>query len=111
MLMSLGDLATAMGAMTQFRALGSVIGYAIAVNAYNTFVSHRLENVLPPELVARVLQSVTTTINSIPANLQEKVISVFSDGAALQFSILTGFAAGEALVVILMWERKLRRLV
>lgn len=104
-------LATAMGAITQFRALGGIIGFAIATNAFNGYIRSRLSIQLNPDQLRSVLQSVTTAIDSLPPETQKTVRQTFGSAYDLQMEILIGFAIAQALAVGLMWERKFRILV
>ncbi|KAH6675884.1 hypothetical protein B0J14DRAFT_587496, partial [Halenospora varia] len=99
-----------MGAITQFRALGGVIGLAIATNAFNDYVQSELSHRLTPSDLKSLLQSVTTTIGLLPVEVQTIVRSTFASAYDLQMKIMIGFAVAQTLAVSLMWERKLRRL-
>ncbi|TVY46233.1 Efflux pump FUS6 [Lachnellula cervina] len=105
------DQATAMGAITQFRALGGVIGIAITTNVFNNYIRSRLSNQLTTDQLSHLLQSVTTAISSLPLDMQKVVESTFASAYDLQTKVLIGFAVGQALAVSLMWEKKLRRLL
>ncbi|KAH8645580.1 major facilitator superfamily domain-containing protein [Tricladium varicosporioides] len=104
------DQAAAMGAITQFRALGGVIGLAIATNAFNDYVQSELSHRLTPSVLKSLLRSVTTTIGLLPIEVQTAVRLAFASAYDLQMKIMIGFAVSQTLAVGLMWERKLRRL-
>ena len=100
--------AVAMGAQTQFRALGGVIGLAIATNALNNYVKSRLSDSLTGEQLANLLRSVES-VRLLPADLQDIVRSTFAEGYDLQMRIMIGFGAAQILMLGTMWEKKLRR--
>ncbi|KAL9106453.1 MAG: hypothetical protein Q9227_008541 [Pyrenula ochraceoflavens] len=104
------DQAAAMGAITQFRALGGVVGFAIATNAFNGYVRSNLRSELSTSQLTQLLQSVTTFIESLPPGIQKQVRSVFASAYDLQMKIMIGFAVAQAVAVLLMWEKKFRRL-
>ena len=97
-----------MGAQTQFRALGGVIGLAIATNALNSYVKSRLSGSLTSEQLANLLQSIET-VRLLPADLQDIIRSTFAEGYDLQMRIMIGFGAAQILMLAMMWEKKLRR--
>jgi len=105
------NTAAAMGAITQFRALGGVIGLAIATNVFNDYVRSKLSKQLAPDQLTYLLESVATGIDSLAPDVQMIVRSVFASAYDLQTKTMIGFAAGQALAVSLMWEKKLRRLI
>lgn len=100
-----------MGAITQFRALGGVIGIAITTNVFNNYIRSTLSNQLTTDQLSHLLQSVTTAISSLPLDMQKVVESTFASAYDLQTKVLIGFAVGQALAVSLMWEKRLRRLL
>ncbi|KAI9644355.1 hypothetical protein NHQ30_007712 [Ciborinia camelliae] len=105
------DQSIAMGAITQFRALGSVVGLSIATNVFNDYVRTHLSRHLTPEQLSALLQSVTSGIDSLPLGLQATVRSTFGAAYDLQTKVMIGFAIAQALAVSIMWERTLRRLL
>ena len=61
--------AVAMGAITQIRALGGVIGLAIVTNVLNSYIKSQLSISLSKEQMALLLQS-TAYIPTFPPELQ-----------------------------------------
>src|SRR3954468_5778423 len=99
-----------MGAITQFRALGGVVGLSIATNVFNDYVRSKLSMFLTPEQLSALLQSVTSGIDELPSALQPTMRSTFGSAYDLQTKVMIGFAVAQALAVSIMWEKKLRRL-
>ena len=106
---SLTDPAVALGALTQFRALGGVIGLAIATNVLNNHLTSRLQGALSPEELANLLQS-AATIAQLPPVLETLVRETFREGFNLQMRIMTGFGAAQILAMAVMWEKKPRKI-
>ncbi|PQE25650.1 efflux pump antibiotic resistance protein [Rutstroemia sp. NJR-2017a BBW] len=104
------DQANAMGAITQFRALGGVVGLSIATNVFNDYVRSKLSMFLTPAQLSTLLQSVTSGIDELPSTLQPTVRSTFGAAYDLQTKVMIGFAVAQALAVSIMWEKRLRRL-
>ena len=100
--------AVAMGAVSQFRALGGVIGLAIATNALNGYVKPRLSNVLSADQLSGLLESVGT-VQAFTPDLQSVVRATFGKGYDLQMKIMIGFGAAQVLTLPLLWEKQLRR--
>ncbi|MCJ1356673.1 MAG: hypothetical protein MMC33_006668 [Icmadophila ericetorum] len=103
------DQSVALGALTQFRALGGVIGLAIATNVLNNHLTSHLERVLSPEQLANLLQS-AATIAELPPALEGVVRETFREGFNLQMRIMIGFGAAQILAMAVMWEKKPRRI-
>ena len=97
-----------MAAITQFRALGGVVGLAIAANVLNNHVRAVLSVVLSPAQLGALLQT-SAAMGMLPEALQVVVRETFSDGYNLQMRVMIGFGAAQILSLILMWEKKLRR--
>ena len=97
-----------MGAITQFRAFGGVVGLAVATNALNSLINSRLSSVLTADQLASLLESVQT-VATLPPSLQGTVRSAFADGYNLQMRIMIGFSAAQVLALALMLERNARR--
>ena len=98
-----------MGAITQFHALGGVVGFAITTNAFNAYIRTNLASILnlPPPQLETLLQSVTTAIQALPPAMRQFVRATFASAYDLEIEILIGFAIAQALAVGLMWELKL----
>lgn len=103
--------AAAMGAITQFRALGGVVGFAITSNVFNAYVKANLQQTVSPGEVSGVLDSFSKTLASLSPEAQGTVRDTFAKAYDIEISILIGFAAAQVLAVGLLWERQLRKLV
>lgn len=99
-----------MGAITQYRALGGVVGLSIATNVFNDYVRSQLSRFLTPEQLSTLLQSVTSGINELPSGLQPTVRATFGAAYDLQTKVMIGLATAQVLAVSIMWEKKFRRL-
>ena len=97
-----------MGAQAQFRAIGGVLGLAIATNALNSYVKSRLSVVLTVDQLANLLQSVQS-VHLLPPEQQDLVRSTFAEGYDLQMRIMIGFGGAQIIALAIMWEKKLRR--
>ena len=97
-----------MGALSQLRALGGVIGLSIASNILSNHVKGDLSAVISPQQLDLLLQT-SAAINSFPIEAQTVIRSVYADGYSLQMKAMTAFAAAQAIAVAIMWEKKLRR--
>ena len=75
--------AVAMGAVTQFRALGGVVGLSIGANVLNSHVKSSLAHLLSPEQLGGILES-TEIIAKLPESLQFMIRKTFADGYNLQ---------------------------
>ena len=96
------DLATATGAMIQFRQMGGAIGLTIGSSLLNSHLkSHLAPPLLSPDQLSRLLQS-TSQIQTFAPQLQEVVRDVFASGYNLQMKVITGFAAAQFPAVMLM---------
>ncbi|MCJ1333932.1 hypothetical protein MMC10_010638 [Thelotrema lepadinum] len=102
------DQSVAMGALSQLRALGGVIGLSIASNILSNHVKGDLSAVISPQQLDLLLQT-SAAINSFPIEAQTVIRSVYADGYSLQMKAMTAFAAAQAIAVAIMWEKKLRR--
>ena len=98
-----------MGAVTQFRALGGVIGLAIASNVLNNHVQAKLSSVLTPQQLQRLLQN-SMELGHFTKDMQSVVRGIYSDSYNLQMKVMIGFGAAQVLGLGLMWEGELRQL-
>ncbi|KAF2800543.1 MFS multidrug transporter-like protein [Melanomma pulvis-pyrius CBS 109.77] len=98
------DLATATGAIVQFRQFGSTIGLSIATSILNSKVRSRLPSVLSPAQLDALLQT-TTVIHRIPAELKAAVEDVFIEAYSLQFKVLTAFSGACLFAALMVWKK------
>lgn len=98
-----------MGAITQFRALGGVLGLAIAANVLNNYFRTNLSAVISPEQFEDLLQTPEKIINALPDSVKLDVRTIFAEGYNLQMKIMIAFGAAQVIGLGLMWEKKLRR--
>ena len=103
-LMLISHLATASGAMMQFRMTGATIGLAIVTSALNGYLISQLSAILPESQVNDILRSVSTS-SSFPSAMQDEIREAFGQGYSLQIKILLGFAAAQIPTVLMMWKR------
>lgn len=94
--------AVAMGAITQIRALGGVIGLAIVTNVLNSYIKSQLSISLSKEQMALLLQS-TAYIPTFPPELQALVKDVYARAFNLQMKVVVGFAGAQVLALPLVW--------
>ncbi|KAK8053287.1 hypothetical protein PG996_012588, partial [Apiospora saccharicola] len=95
----------ATGAIVQLRFFGGAIGVAITSAYMNSYLKSSLSNILAPGLLNAVLQD-TSAINGLDRDLQEDTKRSFALGYAIQNRILIGFAAGQLLLIALLWRKR-----
>jgi hypothetical protein len=100
--------AVALGGVTQFRVLGGTVGVAIATNLLYNHVKNSLSSILRSDQLGVVLQS-TQMIETLEPALQKHVRMVFAAGYNKGVGAMLGFAAAEFLSILLMWEKRPRR--
>jgi hypothetical protein len=96
------DLATATGAMIQFRQMGGAIGLTIGSSLLNSYLKSHLA---PPVLTTEQLDSLllsTAVISKFEPELQTVVKGVFASGYSLQMKVVTGFAAAQFSAILMM---------
>jgi hypothetical protein len=106
------DLATATGAMIQFRQMGGAIGLTIGSSLLNGYLkSHLAPPVLTTAQLSALLES-TVVITTFSPALQSIVRNVFATAYNMQMKAITGFAAalfpGIMLMLRLVGWRELR---
>lgn len=99
------DNAVAMGAITQFRIMGSAIGLSIVNSVMHSMLRSGLAPILTPLQLNEVLDS-AQYIADFPPKVREQVLSKFSDGYNVQMRILAGLAAGQIIGTLIMWQKK-----
>lgn len=97
--------AVAVGAVTQFLAMGAAIGLGIVTSVLNNFVTSRLSYFLSPSEVNTILQT-SAAISKFYPEQQDMIRSVFAEGYNLQMRILIGFAAAQLPASLVMWQKK-----
>ncbi|KAL2847111.1 major facilitator superfamily domain-containing protein [Aspergillus pseudodeflectus] len=96
------DLATATGAMIQFRQMGSTIGLSIGSALLNSYIKSHLA---PPVLSASQLESLLENIRvifTLPPELQQVTREVFAAAFELQLKVVIGLAAALFPSILLM---------
>lgn len=101
------DNAVAMGAITQVRVLGGIIGLAIteAVLLASLRSSAPLGAALSPAQLADVLSS-TGTIASLPPAAARLTRAAYGDASNVQMRIIAGFAGASLLVGLCTYRRR-----
>ncbi|KAH8685445.1 MFS multidrug transporter-like protein [Tricladium varicosporioides] len=99
------DKAVAIGAVSQFRIMGGVIGLAIVTAVYKGYVNSRLDIILTESEKYALLQSTESLVTLTPA-IQEQVRVIYAGGYNLQFRILIAFAAAQIPASFMMWQSK-----
>ncbi|KAF4636426.1 hypothetical protein G7Y89_g1666 [Cudoniella acicularis] len=98
------DIAISSGALLQSRVFGGAIGLAITSSVMSNYLTSHLEGVVSAEQFKTLLQS-TAAIRTFPADIQLKVLAVFSEGYRVQMQILIGFAGAQILAVGMLWRK------
>ncbi|KAI0190606.1 MFS multidrug transporter-like protein [Astrocystis sublimbata] len=96
------DLATATGAMIQFRQMGGAIGLSLGSSLLNTYLK---SNLAPPVLDAAQLSELLRNVRAIstfPPELQNVAKNVFAAAFSLQLKVVVGFTAALFPSVFLM---------
>ncbi|PQE29886.1 major facilitator superfamily transporter protein [Rutstroemia sp. NJR-2017a WRK4] len=97
-------IATASGAVVQFRMTGCTLGLAAVTTALNNYLSSHLPDVLTPAQLKNVLQS-TSVISNLPPELRTQVQTIFGRGYNLQLQILIGFTSAQFFAICLIWNK------
>ncbi|KAL8949772.1 MAG: hypothetical protein Q9222_004151 [Ikaeria aurantiellina] len=103
------DQAVTMGAVAQARTLGGSFGISICTNLLNDHLKNGLRGQLSSQQISDLLAS-AKTITNVPMELQPVVQRVFSEGYRNQAIALTVISAISLLAVLLLVERKPRRI-
>ncbi|KAF2492665.1 MFS general substrate transporter [Lophium mytilinum] len=99
------DLATATGAIMQFRQFGSTIGLSVATSLMNAKLKSDLPSILEPTQLEALLQS-TAVIHQFPHAVKVVVDEVFVEGYRLQMEVITAFAGVCVLAALMVWKTK-----
>lgn len=97
-------VATAMGAITQFRALGGALGLAIVTSVMKSSLRSKLSAYLSSDSTNSILQS-AAAIDLLPPALQDQTRSLFAREYNLQMRIVIGFTVAQFLTSLLIWKR------
>jgi hypothetical protein len=97
-------LAVAMGAIAQMRTMGGCIGLAIVTAVHNSYLRSHLGQFLGSSTVEALLKS-TQAISTLAVSTQAMVRGVEAASYNLQMKILAGFAGGQLLATIMMWQK------
>ena len=98
-----------MGTITQIHLLGSAIGLAVATNEFNNRLEMRLSAFLTSQQVKNLLES-TDYMASLTDSLQHQAKRVYSDAYNLELKIMVAFACAALIVLLMLIEKKPRRL-
>ena len=98
-----------MGTITQIHLLGSAIGLALATNVFNNHLETRLSTFLTSEQVQSLLDS-TDYIGSLTDSLQHHAKRVYAEAYDLELNVIMAFAFAALLVLLMLIEKKPRRL-
>ena len=94
-----------MGAVTQFRLMGGAIGLAIVTTVLRGYVTANLSGFLSQDQITLILQS-SSEIAKLDPDTQFKIKGIYANGYTLEMKILCGFAAGQVLTTLIMWQKK-----
>lgn len=97
------DAAVTLGAMNQFRGMGSAIGLAIVTSIFNYHTGSQLRKLGVAEPLTLVI---TQPHKSVPHALQDDVRTILSNGYNQQMLTLCAFGAAQVPVALLLWKRK-----
>jgi hypothetical protein len=103
---SADDNAVAMGAITQVRVLGGIIGLVIVQAILLATLRSSLSSVLTPSQLSSILSS-TASIASLSPAAQQLTRAAYGDASNVQMRIVAGFG-GASLLVSLFTYRKQR---
>ena len=103
------DNAVTMGATAQARTLGGSVGISICTNLLNSHIKNGLRGRLDQRHIQDLLASARAIAN-ISDEMQAVVRRVYAEGYREQVVALTAFAGAALLVVLMMWERRPRRI-
>lgn len=98
------DHAVAMGAVTQVRIFGGVVGLAISQAVLLASLKSRLNGVLSQQQLAEILAS-AASISRLPSGVADITRQVYGDVANKQMRIVMGFAAAGLVVSLGAWRR------
>ena len=91
------------------RILGGAVGVVVATNVLNNTIKSTLVHLLPPEAIDSLLEDVSA-VGQLSPYKQAQVRAAFGSGFEKQLVMVLGTCAIEVLALVLMWERKSRKL-
>ncbi|OAQ57608.1 major facilitator superfamily transporter [Pochonia chlamydosporia 170] len=97
------DISVVMGAITQVRVLGGLVGIAIGQAVISSRITSELGPVLGPDRLAAILQSITA-IQMFPSDLANLVRESYGQSFSLQHKVMIGFAAAALLSCLAAWK-------
>ena len=97
-------IAVTMGAITQVRVLGGVVGIAIAQVVLSSTIRTELPSILTPEQVSELLESAASIANLSPTQAQE-VREVYGHAFNIQTRLVMYFAIASLVVCLLAFRR------
>jgi hypothetical protein len=100
-----GYSAVALGAISQFRMMGSAVGVAITTSVLNNYVKDHLKGFLSAEKIRELLLK-TQMIGDFDPVVGNEIRGVFVKGYNVQLRIVVGICVAQVLSVGLMWRRK-----
>lgn len=98
------DHAVSMGAITQIRVLGGLVGIALSQAILSDRVNADLANILPPNQLAALYRTIGS-IRTFSAEQAAAVRESYGRGFNLQFRVMMYFAIGCLLVTLGCWIR------
>jgi hypothetical protein len=102
---SADDNAVAMGAITQVRVLGGIIGLAIVQAILLASLRASLGGVLTPSQLATILSS-SSSIASLPPAAAQLTRAAYGDASNVQMRIVAGFGGASLLVGLCTYRRQ-----
>lgn len=85
------------------------MGISVATNLLNNHIKTHLSSVLTLAEIQQVFKS-TGTISLLEPFVQERVKMIFAEGYNKGTGAILGFTIAQFLSVLLMWEKKPRRI-
>ncbi|KAK6072391.1 drug resistance transporter [Seiridium cupressi] len=98
------DSGIAIGAITQIRVLGGLIGVAIAQAVLSAQVSDGLSTVLSPDQLSAITQS-PEAISQFSPSARRAIVKVYGDAFNLQTKIMIGLSAAGLMACLGAWRR------
>ncbi|KAK9414517.1 putative Efflux pump FUS6 [Seiridium unicorne] len=98
------DSGIAIGAITQIRVLGGLIGVAIAQAVLSAQVSDGLSMVLGPDQLSAITQS-PEAISQFSPSARRAIVKVYGDAFNLQTKIMIGLSAAGLMACLGAWRR------